>query len=124
MAAPVRSVSDMRGNPKTINRSGVYIYNNESAKHELHQRVSPEQRAVSIRVPSIMLIPETSTPFTRLEIISTMCAGLPNRTWITFKHTSLPVHNSFTLPTCKRDDGSLFIQESHEAIIPPRWISW
>ena len=27
MAAPVRSVSDMRDNPKTLNRSGVYIYN-------------------------------------------------------------------------------------------------
>ena len=27
MAAPVRSVPDMRDNPKTINRSGVYIYN-------------------------------------------------------------------------------------------------
>ena len=28
MAAPVRSVTEMRDNPKTINRSGVYIYNN------------------------------------------------------------------------------------------------
>ena len=27
MAAPVRSVSDMRDNPKTVNRSGVHIYN-------------------------------------------------------------------------------------------------
>ena len=27
MAAPVRGVSDMRDNPKTINRIGVYIYN-------------------------------------------------------------------------------------------------
>ena len=27
MAAPVRSVSDMRDNPKTLNRSGVYIDN-------------------------------------------------------------------------------------------------
>ena len=27
MAAPVRSVSDMRDNPKTLNCSGVYIYN-------------------------------------------------------------------------------------------------
>ena len=27
MAAPVRSVSDMRDNPKTLNRSCVYIYN-------------------------------------------------------------------------------------------------
>ena len=27
MAAPVRSVSDMRDNPKTISRSDVYIYN-------------------------------------------------------------------------------------------------
>ena len=28
MAAPVRSVSDTRDNPKTLNGSGVYIYNN------------------------------------------------------------------------------------------------
>ena len=27
MAASVRSVSDMRDNPKTLNRSGAYIYN-------------------------------------------------------------------------------------------------
>ena len=27
MAAPVSSVADMLDNPKTINRSGVYIYN-------------------------------------------------------------------------------------------------
>ena len=27
MAAPVRIVSYMRDNPKTLNRSGVYIYN-------------------------------------------------------------------------------------------------
>ena len=27
MAAPVRIVSDMRGNPKTLNSIGVYIYN-------------------------------------------------------------------------------------------------
>ena len=27
MAVPVSSVTDMRDNPKTINRSGVYIYN-------------------------------------------------------------------------------------------------
>ena len=26
LAVPVRSVSDMRDNPKTLNRSGVYIY--------------------------------------------------------------------------------------------------
>ena len=31
IAAPVRSVSDMRDNPKTINRSGVYIYNDQSS---------------------------------------------------------------------------------------------
>ena len=30
MAAPVRSVSDMSDNPKTINRSGVYIYNDRN----------------------------------------------------------------------------------------------
>ena len=28
MAAPVWSVNDMSDNPKTINRNGVYIYNN------------------------------------------------------------------------------------------------
>ena len=27
MAVPVRIISDMRDNPKTLNRSGVYIYN-------------------------------------------------------------------------------------------------
>ena len=27
MTPPVRTVSDMRDNPKTLNRSGVYIYN-------------------------------------------------------------------------------------------------
>ena len=27
MAAPVRTVSDMRDNPKTLNSSDVYIYN-------------------------------------------------------------------------------------------------
>ena len=27
MVAPVRSFSDKRDNPKTLNRSGVYIYN-------------------------------------------------------------------------------------------------
>jgi hypothetical protein len=27
MAAPVRTVSNMRDNPETLNRSGVYIYN-------------------------------------------------------------------------------------------------
>ena len=27
IAAPIRSVSDMRYDPKTLNRSGVYIYN-------------------------------------------------------------------------------------------------
>ena len=27
MAVPVRTVSGMRDNPKTLNRSGVYIYN-------------------------------------------------------------------------------------------------
>ena len=28
MTAPVRTVSDMRDNPKTLNRSGVSVYNN------------------------------------------------------------------------------------------------
>ena len=32
MAGPLRSVSDMRDNPKTINRSGVHIYNSEVLK--------------------------------------------------------------------------------------------
>ena len=38
MATPVRSKTDMRDNPKTINRSGVYIYNtNERSECEPSQ---------------------------------------------------------------------------------------
>ena len=39
MAAPVRSISDMRDNPKTINRSGVYIYNVTNVTPEVQWRM-------------------------------------------------------------------------------------
>ena len=40
MAAPVRIVSDMRDNPKTLNRSGVYIYNVYHHHHLFFENVA------------------------------------------------------------------------------------
>ena len=57
MAAPVRTISDMRDNPKTLNRSGVYIYkNNLSERKEVNLiRCSEENTKATPKIPSVLL---------------------------------------------------------------------